>query len=124
MTPCAIKRQTWNSPRRVVREARPVGSLRRQPSASTGVLGNSARSRLSGSAQLCRSRSANEAKWKEESDPDAISCNQRLRNALYHWSRTSKQKDVRTKPHYASLRQGGIVMDGRCAEWQTVTWRC
>jgi hypothetical protein len=34
-------------------------------------------------------------------------CNQRLRNALYHWSRTSMQKDARAKQHYASLRQRG-----------------
>jgi transposase len=34
-------------------------------------------------------------------------CNQRLRNALYHWSRTSMQKDARAKQHYAELRRGG-----------------
>jgi transposase len=34
-------------------------------------------------------------------------CNERLRNALYHWSRISMQKDTRTKQHYAALRQRG-----------------
>jgi transposase len=34
-------------------------------------------------------------------------CNERLRNALYHWSRCSMQKDARAKQHYAELRQGG-----------------
>jgi transposase len=34
-------------------------------------------------------------------------CNQRLRDALYHWSRTSMQKDARAKQHYATLRQRG-----------------
>jgi transposase len=31
-------------------------------------------------------------------------CNQRLRNALYHWARTSIQNDDRAKEHYARLR--------------------
>lgn len=34
-------------------------------------------------------------------------CNERLRNALYHWSRTSMQKDPRAKQHYADLRGEG-----------------
>lgn len=34
-------------------------------------------------------------------------CNQRLRNALYHWSRTSMQKDGRAKRHYGELRARG-----------------
>jgi transposase len=34
-------------------------------------------------------------------------CNERLRNALYHWSRTSMQKDPRAKQHYAGMRQRG-----------------
>jgi transposase len=34
-------------------------------------------------------------------------CNERLRNALYHWSRTSMQKDARAKQHYAELRRRG-----------------
>jgi transposase len=34
-------------------------------------------------------------------------CNERLRNALYHWSRTSMQKDPRAKHHYAALRHRG-----------------
>lgn len=34
-------------------------------------------------------------------------CNERLRNALYHWSRTSMQKDPRAKQHYADLRGNG-----------------
>jgi transposase len=34
-------------------------------------------------------------------------CNERLRNALYHWSRTSMQKDPRAKQHYAELRHRG-----------------
>jgi transposase len=34
-------------------------------------------------------------------------CNERLRNALYHWSRTSMQKDARAKQHYAELRRCG-----------------
>jgi transposase len=34
-------------------------------------------------------------------------CNERLRNALYHWSRTSMQKDARAKQHYAELRGRG-----------------
>jgi transposase len=35
------------------------------------------------------------------------SCNQRLRNALYHWSRVSIQFDARSKEHYAQLRAKG-----------------
>jgi len=34
-------------------------------------------------------------------------CNEQLRNALYHWSRTSMQKDPRAKQHYAELRHRG-----------------
>jgi transposase len=34
-------------------------------------------------------------------------CHQRLRNALYHWARTSMQKDPRARQHYAELRQRG-----------------
>jgi transposase len=34
-------------------------------------------------------------------------CNERLRNALYHWARCSMQKDPRAKQHYADLREGG-----------------
>jgi len=34
-------------------------------------------------------------------------CNERLRNALYHWSRTSMQNDARAKHHYGELRQRG-----------------
>jgi transposase len=34
-------------------------------------------------------------------------CNGRLRNALYHWSRCSMQKDARAKQHYAELRRSG-----------------
>lgn len=34
-------------------------------------------------------------------------CNQRLRNALYHWSRCSMQKDPRARQFYAELRQRG-----------------
>jgi transposase len=32
-------------------------------------------------------------------------CNRRLRNAFYHWARTSIQHDPRSKHHYARLRQ-------------------
>lgn len=35
------------------------------------------------------------------------SCNQRLRNAIYHWSRVSTQCDPRSKDHYAELRAKG-----------------
>lgn len=35
------------------------------------------------------------------------SCNQRLRNAIYHWSRVSTQCDPRSKDHYAKLRAKG-----------------
>ena len=35
------------------------------------------------------------------------SCNQRLRNAVYHWSRVSVQHDVRSREHYAELRGKG-----------------
>jgi transposase len=35
------------------------------------------------------------------------SCNNRLRNALYHWARISVQKDARSKQHYARLRKSG-----------------
>jgi transposase len=35
------------------------------------------------------------------------SCNQRLRNAIYHWSRVSTQCDPRSKQHYAALRAKG-----------------
>lgn len=35
------------------------------------------------------------------------SCNERLRNAVYHWSRVSAQCDVRSREHYAELRQKG-----------------
>jgi transposase len=34
-------------------------------------------------------------------------CNQRLRNAFYHWARTSIQHDLHSKHHYARLRQVG-----------------
>jgi transposase len=34
-------------------------------------------------------------------------CNERLRDALYHWSRTSMQNDDRAKQHYAELRRRG-----------------
>jgi transposase len=34
-------------------------------------------------------------------------CNEQLRNALYHWSRTSMQKDPRARQHYAELRHRG-----------------
>jgi hypothetical protein len=34
-------------------------------------------------------------------------CNQRLRNAFYHWARTSLQNDERAKQHYARLRRAG-----------------
>jgi len=34
-------------------------------------------------------------------------CNQRLRNAIYHWSRVSAQHDPRSKDHYAELRAKG-----------------
>lgn len=35
------------------------------------------------------------------------SCNQRLRNAIYHWSRCSMQRDPHSKEHYAELRAKG-----------------
>lgn len=35
------------------------------------------------------------------------SCNERLRNAFYHWSRVSTQHDSRSKLHYANLRAKG-----------------
>jgi len=34
-------------------------------------------------------------------------CNTRLRNALYHWARTSVQHDPRSKQQYARLRATG-----------------
>jgi transposase len=34
-------------------------------------------------------------------------CNEQLRNALYHWSRTSMQKDPRARQHYAEMRHRG-----------------
>lgn len=34
-------------------------------------------------------------------------CNHRLRNAFYHWARTSLQNDERSKNHYARLRSVG-----------------
>ena len=34
-------------------------------------------------------------------------CNQRLRNAFYHWARVSLQKDHRSRAHYHRLRQKG-----------------
>jgi transposase len=34
-------------------------------------------------------------------------CNQRLRDAIYHWSRVSTQCDARSKEHYAELRAKG-----------------
>lgn len=34
-------------------------------------------------------------------------CNERLRNAFYHWSRVSIQKDIRAKQHYSELRRRG-----------------
>ena len=34
-------------------------------------------------------------------------CNRRLRNAFYHWSRCSLQKDPRSREHYAALRARG-----------------
>ena len=35
------------------------------------------------------------------------SCNQRLRNAVYHWSMGSIQHDERSRAHYAALRKKG-----------------
>jgi transposase len=35
------------------------------------------------------------------------SCNGRMRNALYHWSRVSMQHDDRSREHYAQLRKAG-----------------
>ena len=35
------------------------------------------------------------------------SCNERLRNAIYHWSRCSMQRDPHSKEHYAELRAKG-----------------
>lgn len=40
-------------------------------------------------------------------------CNDRLRNALYHWARVSMQKDAVTKLKYASLRARGHHSHGR-----------
>jgi transposase len=34
-------------------------------------------------------------------------CNNRLRNTLYHWARTSVQHDSRSKQQYARLRAAG-----------------
>jgi transposase len=34
-------------------------------------------------------------------------CNQRLRNALYHWARVSLQKDAHSRDHYHRLRNKG-----------------
>jgi hypothetical protein len=34
-------------------------------------------------------------------------CNERLRNALYHWSRTSVVWDAKSKKRYAELRACG-----------------
>jgi hypothetical protein len=34
-------------------------------------------------------------------------CNQRLRNALYHWARVSLQNDDRSRAHYHGLRKKG-----------------
>jgi len=34
-------------------------------------------------------------------------CNPRLRNAFYHWARTSVQNDERSRQYYARLRQAG-----------------
>ena len=35
------------------------------------------------------------------------SCNQRMRNALYHWARVSVQHDEHSREHYAQLRRVG-----------------
>ena len=35
------------------------------------------------------------------------SCNPRLRDLLYHWSRVSVQRDDGSKEHYAELRRVG-----------------
>src|SRR5262249_59115110 len=34
-------------------------------------------------------------------------CNLRLRNAIYHWSRVSMQRDPRSRDHYHRLRSKG-----------------
>lgn len=34
-------------------------------------------------------------------------CNQRLREACYHWARTSVQRDATSRAHYSRLRQAG-----------------
>lgn len=34
-------------------------------------------------------------------------CNDRLRNAVYHWARVAAQRDAATKEHYARLRSAG-----------------
>jgi hypothetical protein len=35
------------------------------------------------------------------------SCNQRMRNASYHWARVSVQRDDHSREHYAQLRRVG-----------------
>jgi transposase len=36
-----------------------------------------------------------------------LACNARLRQAMYHWSRTSVQNDPRSREHYTRLRAAG-----------------
>ncbi len=47
-------------------------------------------------------------------------CNERLRNALYHWARTSMQNDARAKQHYAEMRARGHSHGRALRDWQTV----
>ena len=47
-------------------------------------------------------------------------CNLRLRNALYHWSRTSIVCDPKSKNIYAQVRARGPPRAALCAAWLTV----
>lgn len=46
-------------------------------------------------------------------------CNGRLRNAFYHWARTSIQHDAAAKRYYGVSAPGDIRTVGHSAAWQT-----
>ena len=55
-------------------------------------------------------------------------CNNRLRNAVYHWSRVATTCDERSRTHYAKLRaQGhshGRALRTLADRWLTYSWLC
>ena len=52
------------------------------------------------------------------------SCSNRLRDAIYNWSRVSTQWDPRSKEQYAEVRAKGKRTGAHFEELPTGFWRC